>query len=98
MARKANIATRLAMTALLAIPACSYAQEEQGKPTPTHEQQPSEQGKSGATYEFRTTSRLVILDLVATDAAGHTVADLRPEEVRILENGKEQTKRDFSFL
>jgi VWFA-related protein len=98
MVRRANVATRLVMTALLAMSACSYAQEEQGKPTPTPEQKPSEQGKSGATYEFRTTSRLVILDLVATDTDGHTVADLRPEEVRIFENGKEQTKRDFSFL
>jgi VWFA-related protein len=35
---------------------------------------------------------------VATDAQGHTVTDLKPEEVLIFENGKEQTKRDFSFL
>jgi len=35
---------------------------------------------------------------VATDAQGRTVSDLKPEEVQIFENGKEQTKRDFSFL
>jgi VWFA-related protein len=49
-------------------------------------------------YVFRTTTRLVLLDLVATDAQGRTVTDLKPEEVEIYENGKEQTKRDFSFI
>src|SRR6476469_782115 len=49
-------------------------------------------------YVFRTTTRLVLLDLVATDAQGRTVTDLKPEEVEIYENGKEQSKRDFSFI
>lgn len=49
-------------------------------------------------YVFRTTTRLVVLDLVATDAQGRTVTDLKPEEVEIYEKGKEQTKRDFSFI
>src|SRR5258708_28718880 len=46
---------------------------------------------------IRTTTRLVVLDIVATDAKGNAVKDLKPEEVQILENGKEQKKRDFSF-
>jgi VWFA-related protein len=49
-------------------------------------------------YVFRTTTRLVVLDIVATDAQARTVSDLKPDEVQIFENGKEQTKRDFSFL
>jgi VWFA-related protein len=49
-------------------------------------------------YVFRTTTRLVLLDLVATDGQGRTVTDLKPEEVEIYENGKEQSKRDFSFI
>src|SRR5262249_30631339 len=95
---KNSLAIRLILTSLLALPACSYAQEAQGKPSPTPAQQPVEPGKSGTAYEFRATTRLVILDLVATDAAGRTVADLQPEEVHIFENRKEQSKRDFSFL
>jgi len=49
-------------------------------------------------YVIRATTRLVILDIVAVDAKGNTVTDLKPEEIQILENGKEQIKRDFTFL
>src|SRR6267142_2992666 len=49
-------------------------------------------------YVIRATTRLVILDIVAVDAKGNTVTDLKAEEIRVLENGKEQTKRDFTFL
>jgi VWFA-related protein len=49
-------------------------------------------------YIIRANTRLVVLDIVATDAKDKTVTDLRPEEIRIYENGKEETKRDFSFL
>jgi VWFA-related protein len=49
-------------------------------------------------YIYRTTTRLVIVDVVATDAQGKTVTDLKPDEVQILENGKEQAKVDFSFV
>jgi VWFA-related protein len=66
-----------------------YAQSEQQQSTPP---QPSPE------YVYRTTTRLVILDIVATDAQGKTVTDLKPEEVQILENGKEQAKHDFSFM
>ena len=70
----------------------AYSQNE--KP---QQNEPSSAQKS-AEYVYRTTTRLVVLDLVATDAKGRTVSDLKPEEVQIFENGKEQTKRDFSFL
>lgn len=79
------------------LPAGSYAQADEPKPSPQPQQQPAQPVPAPA-YEFRTTTRLVILDIVATDAAGHTVPDLKAEEVQIFENGKEQTKRDFSFL
>jgi len=97
MIRRRSLVRSCVLACLLALPNCSYAQEGQAKPSPTPAQTP-EPGKSGAAYEFRATTRLVILDLVATDAAGRTVPDLRPEEVHVFENGKEQTKRDFSFL
>src|SRR5436305_7503719 len=77
----------------LVVASCGlYSQTEQPQDSrPADPQKPPE-------YVFRTTTRLVILDLVATDAKGSTVSDLKPEEVQIFENGKEQTKRDFSFL
>jgi len=49
-------------------------------------------------YVYRTTTRLVILDIVATDSKGNIVPDLKPEEIEILDNGKEQSKVDFSFI
>jgi VWFA-related protein len=77
---------------LVAASCCLYSQTEQPQESrPANSPKPPE-------YVYRTTTRLVILDVVATDAQGHTVPDLKPEEVQIFENGKEQTKRDFSFL
>jgi VWFA-related protein len=71
---------------------CLYSQTEQPQGTRP------EGAPKAPEYVYRTTTRLVILDVVATDAQGHTVPDLKPDEVQIFENGKEQTKRDFSFL
>jgi VWFA-related protein len=77
---------------LIAASYCLYAQSEQPQGSrPEGAPKPPE-------YVYRTTTRLVILDVVATDAQGRTVPDLKPDEVQIFENGKEQTKRDFSFL
>src|SRR6266853_4738655 len=84
---------RSLLAGLVALATCTvYSQT--GNPQP---ERPSSQQKP-PEYVYRTTTRLVILDLVATDAQGRTVSDLKPEEVQIVENGKEQTKRDFSFL
>jgi len=68
----------------------------QGQAQPAQPQ--SSPGEKQPEYTFRTTTRLVILDLVATDEKGNTVTDLKPEEVQIFENGKEQVKQDFSFI
>jgi VWFA-related protein len=77
---------------LIAASCCLYSQTEQPQGSrPEGVPKPPE-------YVYRTTTRLVILDVVATDSQGRTVPDLKPEEVQIFENGKEQTKRDFSFL
>jgi hypothetical protein len=60
--------------------------------------QPATGTEKKPEYTYRTTTRLVILDLVATDAEGKIVTDLKPEEVQIFENGKEQAKHDFGFM
>ena len=59
--------------------------------------QPAASQKS-PEYVYRTATRLVIVDVVATDSHGKVVTDLKPDEVQILENGKEQRKVDFSFI
>jgi VWFA-related protein len=82
----------LAVVALIAFASNLYSQTE------APQQEGSSDGQKQPEYVFRSTTRLVVLDVVATDAQGHTVSDLKPEEVQILENGKEQTKKDFSFF
>ncbi len=57
--------------------------------------------QSGDVYQsdavLRATTRLVVLDVVATDASGRPVTDLKPEDLTVLENGKPQKLIGFSF-
>jgi VWFA-related protein len=45
--------------------------------------------------EFRTGAEVVVLDVVVRDDRGNTVRDLRPEEVRVYEDGVEQELVSF---
>ena len=74
----------------LAIPALLAQDATQNEQSQNEQKSPE--------YVYRTTTRLVILDIVATDSKGNIVTDLKPEEIQILDNGKEQTKVDFSFI
>ncbi|MGE5325261.1 MAG: VWA domain-containing protein [Actinomycetota bacterium] len=42
-------------------------------------------------------TRLVVVDVVATDSKGHPVTDLKAEDFTVLENGTPQKISDFSF-
>jgi VWFA-related protein len=57
--------------------------------------------QSGAAYEsatvLRVTTRLVMLDVVATDSHGHAVFDLESRDFTVLEDGKPQKVRAFGF-
>src|SRR6266480_323625 len=46
----------------------------------------------------RITTNLVQIDAVVTDKNGKPVKDLRPEEVRISEDGRPQTVTNFSYI
>ena len=48
-----------------------------------------------ATPEFRAGAEVVVLDVVVRDEQGQTVRDLRPEEVRLFEDGVEQELVSF---
>jgi VWFA-related protein len=59
--------------------------------------QPSQTGQSG--YVLKVTTRLVTVDVVATDAHGNPVRDLKPEDIQIFEEHKQQEKIEhFQFL
>ena len=47
---------------------------------------------------FRAETEVVVLDLVVRDKKGHTIRDLRPEEVQVFEDGVRQGPRGFRFL
>ena len=46
---------------------------------------------------FKTSTELVLVDLVATDRDGNFIWDLRPGELEVLEDGKRQTVTFFSL-
>lgn len=56
---------------------------------------------SGTTYQsksvVRATTRLVVLDVVATDDKGQPVADLTRDDFTVLEDGKPQKVSEFAF-
>src|SRR5580704_3410765 len=52
--------------------------------------QKKDSGQSG--YVLKVTTRLVTVDLVATDSRGNPVRDLKPEEVQIFEERKSPQK------
>ena len=65
-----------------------------------HQASPAQQ-EARTVYEsatvLRAVTRLVVVDVVATDSAGEPVRDLNREDFTVLEEGKEQKIAAFSF-
>ncbi len=77
----------------------SFAQTQQ--PTNLPAQQPQTQPKqdnSAPEEVVRITTRLIQIDAVVVDKDGKQVTNLKPEDFRILEDGKEQAISNFSFI
>jgi VWFA-related protein len=65
--------------------------------TPSAQALPQQQAQShGASLQVRT--RLVTVDVVATDSHGNVVRDLKPEELEISDGGGPQRIARFSFV
>lgn len=73
-----------------------FAQQPTPTPTPTPANQERPQ-QPEADDVVRITTNLVQVDAVITDKDGKLVTDLKPEEVEIYENGREQKITNFSF-
>src|SRR5579872_176598 len=58
-------------------------------------QQRSTDNESG--YVLKATTRLVVIDVVATDSKGNAVTDLKAEDFTVLEDGQPQNIRAFGF-
>ena len=49
-------------------------------------------------YVFRSSTRLVAVDVIATNSKGEQVTDLRPEDFTLMEDGKTQPIQSFSLI
>jgi VWFA-related protein len=81
--RRTRRAALLAAYLLLARSGVAVAQ------TPPAEEKPS---------VFRSGAREVLLDLVVRDQRGRSIRDLRPEEIKVYEDGVEQTLTSFRLI
>ncbi len=46
---------------------------------------------------LRTNTRLVVVDVVATDNSGQVISDMKPDDLKLLEDGKQQQISSFTF-
>src|SRR5579872_7355330 len=46
---------------------------------------------------LRTSTRLVVVDVVATDSNGQVISDMKADDLKILEDGKQQKISSFTF-
>lgn len=87
---------RLPLALLLSIQLGTGVLGQQPSPTPTPSPT-SQQQPTGSDDVVRITTNLVQVDAVITDKNGKVVTDLKPEEVEIFENGREQKITHFSY-
>ena len=73
-----------------ASPANAAALQEGAVPATAPPVQPG-----NATYTIQRTTRLVVLDMVVTDAQGNLISDLKQNEVHVQEAGEPQTIENF---
>src|SRR5215467_10695195 len=95
-----------AFSTLLALSLTNYlsaqdkpAQDQAPQTQPSQTQPPQTQAQpvhESATV-MRATTRMVVVDVVATDHSGTPVTDLKPEDFTVLEDGSPQQVRSFSF-
>jgi VWFA-related protein len=74
-------------------PELSSSQSATPSSPPAATAQTANSGETPIT--FRTTSRIVVEDVVVTDSKGHPVKGLRQEDFQITEDGKQQNVRTF---
>src|SRR5690349_3327890 len=80
---------RCALSPLLLLSLTSYlsAQSQAAQTQPVYE---------SATV-MRATTRMVVVDVVATDRSGNPLTDLKPDDFTVLEDGNPQQVRSFNF-
>src|ERR1700686_4673886 len=83
----------LGSAAFIATRAASQSASPAAQPAPAAQQGGAQQaGSAQSGYVLKVTTRLVTLDLIATDSRGNPVRDLKPEDLQIFEEHKAQQK------
>src|SRR5262249_15631028 len=91
---KARLLSAIALvTQLVTI---SFAQQPVASPPPFPSQK-SQTQKSEDVDVVRITTNLVQVDAVVTDKSGKSVTDLKPEEVQLFEDGRQQKITHFTY-
>ena len=88
------------LVAILMVQLGSGALAQQPSPTPSNpppQPSPQEIQKPDSEDVVRITTNLVQVDAVVTDKSGKVVTDLKPEEIKILEDGRQQKITNFSY-
>ena len=85
---------------LIVSPIFSFVGFAQTPPADKVQQKPQSQPQEQVSPDsvVRITTRLVQIDAVVVDKDGKLVTDLKPEDFKILEDGKEQKITNFSFI
>jgi VWFA-related protein len=89
--------TSLALVLIFSLLAPVAAQTQKSAPPPAQDQT-TQQGQADEDEVVRITTNLVQIDAVITDKKGKLVTDLRPEEIEIYEDGRQQKVTNFSFI
>src|SRR5438132_1024927 len=88
----------LALILVIQIASVSFAQQPAPSPIPKPAVTPAKRPQSEDEDVVRITTNLVQVDAVVTDKSGKVVTDLRPEEVQIFEDRKQQRISHFSYI
>ena len=88
--RKRSISAALLLLFAVELSSAQTAQSTQAQPSPPVTAKPS-------PTPLRATTRLVVVDVVATDEKGQPVAGLKTEDFTLMEDGQPQTVIDFAF-
>ena len=96
-----NKAVMLTLMAVMAFAVSCFAQQSAPAPVAPPKDAPAAAQAQQPAYETSTVlkvkSRLVVVDVVARDGKGVAITDLKQEDFTVLEDGKEQKLRIFSF-
>jgi len=96
-----NKAVMLTLTATMVFAVSCFAQQNAPAPAATSKDTTAAAHAQQPTYEtsavLKVKSRLVVVDVVARDGKGVPVTDLKQEDFTLVEDGKEQKVRIFSF-